>query len=198
MSVQNCKRRVLSSSVRACSNCSLYGFTRRRLRRIRHAVRGGMSSSRLARLVGLTEAALKRFPHTLHHLLRRAWSTWAFCDTQAPVTLEMFIPLLYAVLRRRVLSELWFENVAAPSRSAVFGHTQERKMPSARVAIFTQPAPLSATYVTKHSRHVQTNLESFSFYRYVACYHPLRHSSVPIFCNVLGQRFPTFSSPRTS
>jgi hypothetical protein len=28
------------------------------------------------------------------------------------------------------------------------------------------------------------NLESFSFYRYVACYHPLCHSSVPIFCNM--------------
>jgi hypothetical protein len=27
----------------------------------------------------------------------------------------------------------------------------------------------------------KTNLESFSFYRYAACYHPLRHSSVPIF-----------------
>jgi hypothetical protein len=55
---------------------------------------------------------------------------------------------------------------------------------SARVTIFTQPAPLAATDVTKHPRHVQTNLESFSFYRYVACYHPLRHSSVPIFRNV--------------
>jgi hypothetical protein len=52
---------------------------------------------------------------------------------------------------------------------------------SARVAIFTQPAPLAATDVTKHPQHVQTNLESFSFYRYVACYHPLRQSSAPIF-----------------
>jgi hypothetical protein len=54
----------------------------------------------------------------------------------------------------------------------------------ARVAIFTQPAPLAASNVTKHPRQVQTNLESFSFYRHVACYHPLWHSSVPIFCNV--------------
>jgi hypothetical protein len=32
------------------------------------------------------------------------------------------------------------------------------------------------------------NLESFSFCRYVACYHLLRHSSVPVlfFCNVSG------------
>jgi hypothetical protein len=57
---------------------------------------------------------------------------------------------------------------------------------SARVAIFTQPAPLAATDVTKHPQHAQTNLESSSFYRYVACYHPLHHSSVPIFCNVSG------------
>jgi hypothetical protein len=57
---------------------------------------------------------------------------------------------------------------------------------SARVAIFTQPALLAAIDVTKHPRHVQRNMESFSFYRCVACYHSLRHSSVPIFCNVSG------------
>jgi hypothetical protein len=48
------------------------------------------------------------------------------------------------------------------------------------VAIFTQPEPLAATDVTKHPRQVQTNLESSSFYRYVACYDLLRHSSVQI------------------
>jgi hypothetical protein len=32
----------------------------------------------------------------------------------------------------------------------------------ARVAIFTQPAPLAATEVTKHPRHVETNSESLS------------------------------------
>jgi hypothetical protein len=52
---------------------------------------------------------------------------------------------------------------------------------SARVAIFTQPAPLAAIDVIKHARHLQTNLKSFYFYRYVAYYHPLRYSSVPIF-----------------
>jgi hypothetical protein len=30
------------------------------------------------------------------------------------------------------------------------------------------------------------NLESFSFYRHVLCYHPLHHSSLAIFCNVSG------------
>jgi hypothetical protein len=57
---------------------------------------------------------------------------------------------------------------------------------SARVAIFTQPALLAATDVTKYPRNVQTNTEGFFFYRYVACYHPLRNFSVPIFYNVSG------------
>jgi hypothetical protein len=84
-----------------------------------------------------------------------------------------------------------FPNLARNRRCAVtidcvraYSNTQNAF--SARVAIFTQPAPLAATDVTKHSRHVQKNLESFSFYRYVACYHLLRHSIVPIFCNVSG------------
>jgi hypothetical protein len=50
---------------------------------------------------------------------------------------------------------------------------------SARVAIFTQPAPLAATDVTKHPRQVQT-FKGCSFYRYVVCYHPWRHSNVPV------------------
>jgi hypothetical protein len=40
--------------------------------------------------------------------------------------------------------------------------------------------------MTKHPRHVQTNLEGFSFYRCVSCNHHLSHSSAPIFCNVSG------------
>jgi hypothetical protein len=36
-------------------------------------------------------------------------------------------------------------------------HSQKQNTFSARVAIFTQPAPLVATDVTKHPRHVQTN-----------------------------------------
>jgi hypothetical protein len=87
-----------SSSVKACSNCSLYGLTRRRLRRIRHTTGCGMSSSRLARLVDLRRL--------LHPLLRRVSLACAFCDTQALVTVEFFILLLHGVLHRRVLSEL--------------------------------------------------------------------------------------------
>jgi hypothetical protein len=45
----------------------------------------------------------------LHPLLRGAWSACAFCDTQAPITLEFFISLLYAVLHQRVLSKLGSE-----------------------------------------------------------------------------------------
>jgi hypothetical protein len=74
----------------------------------------------------------------------------------------------------------------AVTTDCVRAHSSTQNAFSARVAIFTQPAPLACTDVTTHQRHVQTNLESFSFYRYVACYHPLRHSSVPIFCNVSG------------
>jgi hypothetical protein len=33
----------------------------------------------------------------------------------------------------------------------------------------------------EHLRVCKINLKSFSFYRYLICYHPLRHSSVPIF-----------------
>jgi hypothetical protein len=61
----------------------------------------------------------------------------------------------------------------------------------ASVAIFTQlnliwygdvlTCTLAATDETKRPRQVQTNFESFSFYRHVACYHPLHHSSLAIF-----------------
>jgi hypothetical protein len=65
----------------------------------------------------------------------------------------------------------------------VWAYSSTKNAFSARVAIFTQHAPLAASDITKHPRHVQTNLESFSLYRYVTCYHPLRPSNVPIFCN---------------
>jgi hypothetical protein len=110
----------------------------------------------------------------------------AFCATQAPVTLQFFIQLLYAVLRRRVLSELGSKTSLIVTIDCVQAYSSTQNAFSARVAIFTQPAPLAATDVTKHPRHVQNKLGEFSFYRYVACYHPLRHSSVPIFCNVPG------------
>jgi hypothetical protein len=125
----------------------------------------------------LTGAALKRLPHTLHPLLQRTQLACAFSDTQEPVTLEFFIPLLYAVLHRWVLSKLGLKT-SLHCHDRLFRHTQEC---SARVAILTQPAPPAATDITKHPRHVQTNLESSSFYRYVACCYPLRHSSVSIF-----------------
>ena len=59
-----------------------------------------------ALLVALTGAALKRLPHMLHSLLRRAWSPWAFYDAQAAVTLEFFMPLVDAVPHQQVLSTL--------------------------------------------------------------------------------------------
>jgi hypothetical protein len=65
---------------------------------------------------------------------------------------------------------------------SVRAYSSTRNAFSAHFPVFTQPAPLAATYITKHPWHVQKNLESFSFSRYVACYHPLRHSSVPFFC----------------
>jgi len=41
-------------------------------------------------------------------------------------------------------------------------------------------APLAATDETKRPRHVKINLESFSFYTWVARGSAFRHSSVPI------------------
>jgi hypothetical protein len=58
---------------------------------------------------------------------------------------------------------------------------------------------LSACRLPRHKgrthRACMRHLESFSFYRYVTCYHPLRHSRVPIFCNVFGNlNNPVFRS----
>lgn len=64
----------------------LYGFSSRHLRRKRHGVDCGMSSSRLGSVSGLAGAALRSLPTIVHSFLRRAWSSWVFCDAQAPVT----------------------------------------------------------------------------------------------------------------
>jgi hypothetical protein len=76
------------------------------------------------------------------------------CDTQAPVTLKFFIPLLYAVLHRRVLSKLGSKT--SLHRHDVRAYSSTQNDFSVRVAIFTQSAPLAATDVTKHPRQVQT------------------------------------------
>jgi hypothetical protein len=67
----------------------------------------------------------------------------------------------------------WFENVAAPSRSTVFGHTQARTMPSLLASPFS-PNLHPGGHRRKHPRDVQTNRESFSFYRYIASFAPLK------------------------
>jgi hypothetical protein len=136
MSVQNCKQRVLSSSVRACSNYSLYSLTRRRSRGIRHTVVCGMSSSRLARLMDLRrlrwKASLTRSTissegpgrpgrFAIHrHLSRWNFSYYCLCRSSPAGPFRTC-----------------FENVATPSRSTVLEHTQARKMPSLLASPFS-------------------------------------------------------------
>jgi hypothetical protein len=57
----------------------------------------------------------------------------------------------------------------------VFGHTETPR----RVAMFTQPAPLAATDVTKHPRHAQTWTVSLS----------IDMSHVAILCAIQVYRF---------
>jgi hypothetical protein len=69
--------------------------------------------------------SLKRFT-----LLRRARSSWAFCDAQArTVTREFFIPLLDAVPRRRVLAELGPKTSLHRYNLTAFVRTQAHKKP---------------------------------------------------------------------
>lgn len=108
----------------------------------------------------LTKAALKILPHTVHCLLRRAWSSWMCCDVQAHVTLEIFMPQLDALPRRRVISELGpksLQHSHNPLCSFVLKHETTSSIPVA--AIFIQPAPLVTTEETKCARLVQINLE---------------------------------------
>jgi hypothetical protein len=171
MSVHNCKRRILSSSVNR--------LTHRRLRRIRHTVGCGMSSSRLAQLVDLrgmrwnaslsSEGPGRRARFAIH----RHPSRW-ICSYHCIMLFFTGESFQNLVRKRRFTVTI----------DCVRANSSTQNAFSARVAIFTQPAPLAATDVIKHL--LQINLDSFSFYRYFACYHPLRHSNVPIFCNVSG------------
>jgi hypothetical protein len=155
-------------------------LTRRRLRIIRHTVGCGTSSTRLARLVDLRglrwNASLTRFTlsseghgRPARFALHRHPSRWNF---SYHCFMLFFTGGSFQNLVRKRRCTVTIDCVRANS--------------STQNAFSAQYTPLAATDVTKHSRHVQTNFESFSFYRYVACYHPLRHSSVPVFCNVSG------------
>ena len=105
--------------------------------------------------------ALASLPNTLRCLIRRTWSSWVCCDTQARVALEMFMPQLEAVPRRRVLSELGPKSSQHCHNrlcSCILKHEKETSsVPT--IATFTQPAEMVDTDETKCARKVQINLE---------------------------------------
>lgn len=83
---------------------SLYGFTCRRLRKIRHEYVVGYAAFDCYASC-LTRAALKSLSHTLLSLHQRAWSSSTFWDAQKSVTLGFFISLLDSFPHRWVVSE---------------------------------------------------------------------------------------------
>jgi hypothetical protein len=89
----------------------------------------------------------------------------AFCDTQAPVTSEIFISLLYAVLHWRVLPNFVRKRRCTVTIVCLRACSSTQNAFSARVAILTHPAPLAATDVSKHPLHVvQWNLSVMTTY----------------------------------
>jgi hypothetical protein len=113
-------------------------------------------------------AALRSLPHIFHSLLRRAWPSWAFCDAQAPVMLEFFVPLLDAIPHQWVFPNLVRKLCCTVTVHCIRTFSSMQTAFSAPVtAIFTQPALLAATDETKRPCHVQINLESFSVYMWL-------------------------------
>jgi hypothetical protein len=168
------QRAALVVNVRSCSNCSLYGLARRRFQRICHSVGCQMSSSRLPLLVDLRglrgNASLTRSTLTfegpgrpVHFAIHRHPSRWNFSYHCFMLFLAGGSFPNFVRKRRCTVTIDCFR--AYSSTQSVF---------SARVAIFTQPASLEATDVTKHPRQVQTNLESFSFYRILTILSPFK------------------------
>jgi hypothetical protein len=111
-------------------------------------------------LFDLKGAALKIVPHPLRCLLRRTRTSWMCCNAQAHVTLEIFMPQLGVVPRRRVLPELGLKSLQhSHNRLCSFVLKHETTSSISVAAIFTQPAPLVATDETKCALKLQINLE---------------------------------------
>jgi hypothetical protein len=101
ISVQNCRRWDFLSWVRTCSYHSLYGFIRRRWRRIRRRLCCGTPSFRLA-VSGFKRAALGSRPHMIHSLYRRTWPSWEFAMHRHPPRWNFSYHCLIIFLTSRV------------------------------------------------------------------------------------------------
>jgi hypothetical protein len=165
--VQNGKWWALSSWVRACSNCFLYGFTGRCLWRIHHRIGCGIPSS----VSSLNWGCIEKAP--LHVSLSPVKSLvvlgilWCTDSHHAGI----FHAIGWCCSSPAGPFQTWSENFAAQPQLTVFVHTEAAKNFSAPVTIiFIQPAPLAATDETKRLWHVHINLESFFFYMWVTCW----------------------------
>jgi hypothetical protein len=151
----------------------------------RKASRGKVQDTHLSAcsVSGVTGAPLKSLSPTAHSFLWRVWSSWVFCEAQAPVMLKFLVYHWWMIF----LTSGSFTILVAQPQLTVFGLTKARKKPSVLPSppSLTQTAPLAAADAIQRQRHVQIKLES-SFFMCIVCWCPSRHWSLPILWNASG------------
>jgi len=135
---------------------ALYGFTRRRLRKIRHRVGCGIPSSRLALSVVFRGLRWKAsLPQTLHSPLKGPVVLGILRCTGTTRHSGIFYTTSWRCSSPACSCRTWFENVAAQVQlDCVRAYSRTQKASSVPVsAIFTQPAHLAASDETKRPWH---------------------------------------------
>jgi hypothetical protein len=89
---QNSYRMAKSSSFRACTNCSLYGFISKCLHRILEMVVCGSCNSRLAWHDDFCGLCWKQAGNMVHSCIRHRGPTRTLVFTNAPFLLKFFVP----------------------------------------------------------------------------------------------------------
>jgi hypothetical protein len=112
----------------------------------------------VSRLSGraFTPTALKRLSHSLYALLRRAGRLARFDIHRRPCHYNFSCHCFTLFLSGGFFPHLVRKRRCTVTIDYVGAYSSTQNAFSARVAIFTQPAPLVATDVTKRPRHVQT------------------------------------------
>ena len=121
--VQNCKWWALSSWIRACSNCILYGFTGRRLWRIHHRIGCGIPSSVSGLNWGCVEKAPSYAPLSSAKSLVALGILWCTgsCHTR------IFHAIGWCCSSLAGPFHTWSENLAAQPQLTVFVHSPAAK-----------------------------------------------------------------------